>query len=69
LSVCPDEITPSIAEALAPSPTVVFDLPGLEPVDFGWGTEWKGSTGLMAHPTEVDRIAADLEGYAQAAYT
>lgn len=69
--VYPDEITASVATAIAEARTFRFDMSDLAPAAFG-GTpgqgEWKILQDFLANPSDVDGTAEALEASAARAY-
>ncbi|MGB2711918.1 MAG: extracellular solute-binding protein [Conexibacter sp.] len=70
-SAYPDDITRTVATALAEAETFRFDMSDLAPAAFG-GTpgqgEWKILQDFLANPDDVDGTAAKLEAAAAKAY-
>lgn len=70
-SVYPDDITRTVATALANAETFRFDMSDLEPAAFG-GTpgqgEWKILQDFLQNPKDVDGTAAQLEAAASKAF-
>ena len=67
----PDEITRTVATAIADAETFRFDMSDLAPAAFG-GTpgqgEWKILQDFASNPSDVDGAAAKLEAAAARAY-
>jgi hypothetical protein len=70
-SAYPDDITRTVATALAGAETFRFDMSDLEPAAFG-GTpgqgEWKILQDFLANPSNVDGTASALEASAAKAF-
>jgi ABC-type glycerol-3-phosphate transport system substrate-binding protein len=71
LSVYPDDITRSSAEALTEAETFRFDMSDLQPAEFG-GTVGQGLFKLfqdfLANPNDIDGVTQEMEDAAAAAF-